>query len=201
MKTRCPFAKEDDPIYIAYHDHEWGVPIHDDQKHFELLILEGFQAGLSWALILKKREAFRAAFHNFDPQKVAAMSDKELAALEKKPAIPIAFQKLECNGYIIRNRRKIAGAKQNASIFLKIQKDYGSFDAYVWPFIGNKPKINHWKTAAEVPCTSMASDSLSLDLKKKGMTFVGPKIIYSYMQAAGLINDHLTTCFCHPNNL
>ena len=187
MKTRCPFAKEDDPIYIAYHDHEWGVPIHDDQKHFELLILEGFQAGLSWALILKKREAFRAAFHNFDPQKVAAMSDQELAALEKNPAI-------------IRNRRKIAGTRQNATIFLEIQQECGSFDSYVWPFIGNKPKINHWKTAAEVPCTSMASDSLSIDLKKRGMTFVGPKIIYSYMKAAGLINDQLTTCFCYPDN-
>lgn len=182
MTTRCPFAKENEQFYIDYHDQEWGVPLHDDQAHFELLILEGFQAGLSWAIILKRREAFRQAFHQFDPQKVAEMTDQELKTLEK-------------NRDIIRNKKKIAAARQNAQVFLCIQKEFGSFDAYVWPFVGGKPKINHWKGWSDVPCLSEESQTLSHDLKKRGMTFVGPKIIYSYLQAGGLINDHLDTCF------
>ncbi|MCB1116487.1 MAG: DNA-3-methyladenine glycosylase I, partial [Chlamydiia bacterium] len=150
-----------------------------------LLILEGFQAGLSWAIILKKRKAFRQAFHQFDPQKVAQMTNEELKALEK-------------NREIIRNKKKIAAARQNAQVFLRIQKEFGSFNAYVWPFVGGKPKVNHWKQWSDVPCLSEESQTLSHDLKKRGMTFVGPKIIYSYLQAAGLINDHLVSCPKNP---
>ncbi len=166
----------------AYHDEEWGIPTHSDRLHFELLILEGMQAGLSWELILKKRAPFQKVFHNFNPQKVAAMTDKELEKELQNPAI-------------IRNRRKIFGARQNAKSFLKIQKGFGSFDAYVWPFVGGKSLINSWKTPEEVPCTSPESITLSADLKKRGMTFVGPTIIYSYMQAAGLVSDHTIDCF------
>jgi len=187
MTIRCPFAKESETFYIDYHDHEWGVPIHNDRDHFELLILEGFQAGLSWAIILKRREAFRAAFHHFDPEKVAQMTDQELKTLEKNQAI-------------IRNRRKIAATRENAHVFLRTQKEWGSFDKYVWPFIGGKPKINTWEKWEDIPCLSDESKALSQDLKKRGMIFVGPKIIYSYMQAAGLINDHLTSCFCKRSN-
>lgn len=184
MTIRCPFAKENEQFYIDYHDQEWGVPLHDDQAHFELLILEGFQAGLSWAIILKRREAFRQAFHQFVPEKVAQLTDDELKALEK-------------NREIIRNKRKIAAARQNGRIFLQIQKEFGSFDAYVWSFVNGKQKINKWTKWSDVPCLSKESESLSKDLKNRGMTFVGPKIIYSYMQAAGLINDHLISCFCY----
>jgi DNA-3-methyladenine glycosylase I len=184
MTSRCPFAKENEQFYIDYHDQEWGIPLHDDQAHFELLILEGFQAGLSWAIILKRREAFRQAFHQFVPEKVAQLTDDELKTLEK-------------NRGIIRNKKKIAAARQNGRVFLQIQKEFGSFDAYVWPFVNKKPKINRWTKWSDVPCVSKESESLSKDLKKRGMSFVGPKIIYSYMQAAGLINDHLISCFCH----
>lgn len=182
MIQRCPFATHVEPYYVDYHDHEWGVPIHHDRDHFELLILEGFQAGLSWALILKKREAFRSAFHHFDPQKVAHMTVQEL-------------QTLETNSAIIRNRKKIHSVQKNASIFLEIQKNYGSFDAYVWPFVGGKPQVNRWEEGKDVPCVSKESELLSKDLKQRGMAFVGPKIIYSYMQAAGLVNDHIRSCF------
>lgn len=182
MIQRCPWVGEGKPFYEDYHDNEWGIPKHDDRDHLELLILEGMQAGLSWELILKKREAFRALFHNFDPEKVAAMCDGTLEEIAQNPAI-------------IRNRRKIFSARDNARIFREIQKEFGSFDAYVWPFVGGKPIVNRWKTHTEVPCLSSESQTLSQDLKKRGMTFVGPTILYSYMQAAGLVSDHLITCF------
>lgn len=187
MITRCAFTGKDKPFYERYHDDEWGIPVHDDRTHLEFLILESFQAGLSWELILKRREAFRTAFHNFVPEKLASMTDKKLRSLEKNRAI-------------IRNSKKIFAARNNAIHFLKIQSAFGSFDAYVWSFIGNAPQINQWKTPAEVPCMSPESLALSNDLKKWGMTFVGPKIIYAYMQAIGMVNDHTTDCFCHPNN-
>lgn len=181
-KKRC-FAN--DPVkelYADYHDNEWGIPVHDDRHLFEMLILEGTQAGLSWETILKRRGEYRKAFHHFNPLKVASMSDKELDAL------------LE-NEKIIRNRLKIYAARQNARVFLKIQKEFGSFDSYLWSFVDRKPILNHWKTFKDVPCTSDIGDKLSKDLKKRGMTFVGPKIIYAYMQAVGLVNDHCMTCW------
>ncbi|MBF5059381.1 DNA-3-methyladenine glycosylase I [Candidatus Neptunochlamydia vexilliferae] len=177
--NRCAWVKEG---METYHDKEWGVPVHSDQLHFELLVLEGMQAGLSWELILKKRAAFQKVFHDFDPSKVAQMTDKELERALHNPNI-------------IRNRKKLFAASHNAKCFLKIQKEFGTFDTYVWPFVGGKPHINHWEKAEEVPCLSPISMKLAADLKKRGMIFVGPKIIYSYMQAAGLVSDHTTDCF------
>lgn len=182
MIQRCWWVGEGKPFYEAYHDNEWGIPKHDDRDHLELLILEGMQAGLSWELILKRREAFRSLFHHFDPKKVAAMSDETLEALTQNPTI-------------IRNRRKIFSARDNARIFRKIQEEFGTFDTYVWPFVGGKPIVHRWKTPSEVPCSTSESSELSRDLKKRGMTFVGPTIVYSYMQAAGLVSDHLDSCF------
>ncbi len=171
---------EGKPFYADYHDFEWGKPVHDDRHLFEMLILEGAQAGLSWELILKRREAYKKAFHNFDPLKVSLMTDEELLHL----------------GGIIQNKRKIFSARQNALVFLKIQKEFGSFDHYVWGFVNHLPIRGHYKTMKEVPCLSNESTLLSKDLKKRGMTFVGPKIIYSFMQAVGLVNDHLVDCIC-----
>ena len=167
------------PLYAHYHDTEWGVPVHDERLLFEMLILEGAQAGLSWETILKRREGYRAAFHQFDPAKVALMKDEELELLRQNPAI-------------IRNRLKIYAARQNAQIFLKIQREFGSFDRYLWGFVGNQPIIN--SRDKFIATTSKESDALSKDLKNRGMTFVGSTIIYAYMQAVGLINDHLTSC-------
>ncbi len=179
-KKRC--FGDNDPELIAYHDHEWGVPSHDDKHLFEMLILEGMQAGLSWDTVLRKRPAFRKAFFQFDPAKVAAMSDKALEAL------------LE-NKEIIRNRLKIKAARQNAKIFLSIQKEFGSFDAYVWKFVNNKPIIHRYHNLSQIPTTIKESDALSKDLKKRGMSFVGPKIVYAFMQAVGLVNDHILGCW------
>lgn len=181
-KRRCRWVDTAKPHYVLYHDREWGVPVHDDRKHFEMLILEGAQAGLSWETILKKREGYRRAFKNFDPKKVAAMTDAALDALLKDPGI-------------VRNRLKVFGARKNAAAFLAIQDEFGSFDAYVWRFIGDKPKINSWKTFKQVPAATAASDALSKDLKKRGMTFVGSTIVYAYMQAVGMVNDHTLDCF------
>ena len=181
-KSRCPWVGQGKPHYDAYHDTEWGVPVHDDQKHFEMLILEGAQAGLNWETILKKREGYRKAFKAFDPKKVAKMTD---AALEKQLLNP----------GIIRNRLKVFGARKNALAFLAIQKEFGTFDAYVWGFVDGAPKTNKRKKMGDVPATTPISDALAKDLKKRGMTFVGPTIIYAYMQAAGLVNDHLMTCW------
>lgn len=181
-RKRCFGNKPGQDLYAHYHDTEWGVPLHDDQKLFELLILEGAQAGLSWETVLKKRPSYRLAFHHFDPQKVAAMPDEALTALCQ-------------NSSIIRNRLKIFSARQNARVFLKIQEEFGSFDHYLWGFIDHTPLINQWKTANEVPTTSAISDALSKDLKKRGMSFVGSTILYAYMQAVGMVNDHLVTCW------
>lgn len=178
---RCFGDGEGKEFYADYHDNEWGHPVHDDQKFFEMLILEGAQAGLSWETVLRKREGYRAAFHQFDPQKVAQMTDEELEALRDNPEI-------------IRNKLKIYAARKNAKAFLKIQKQYGSFDVYVWRFVKGEPIINDWDDFSDIPVTTPESDALSKDLKDRGMTFVGSTIIYAFMQACGLVNDHPKTC-------
>jgi DNA-3-methyladenine glycosylase I len=179
--VRCGWATND-PLYLTYHDEEWGVPVHDDRHFFEMLILEGAQAGLSWITILRKRDAYRAAFDNFDPAVVAAYDDAKMAALLTDPGI-------------VRNRLKIAAAVKNARAFLEIQREFGSFDAYVWRFVGGRPLDNARIGLGDVPATTSESDALSKDLKKGGMTFVGSTIVYAFMQAAGLVNDHTTDCF------
>ncbi len=181
---RCGWVNLANPLYVAYHDEEWGVPVHEDRKHFEMLILEGAQAGLSWETVLKKREGYRKAFHQFDPIRVARMSDTELQGLMDNPNI-------------IRNRLKIWGTRQNAVAFLAIQKEFGSFDRYVWQFVGGQPLVRAPHQLTEIPSHSTESDALSKDLKKRGMTFVGTTILYAYMQAIGMINDHTVDCFCH----
>jgi DNA-3-methyladenine glycosylase I len=186
-KRRCFGNGPEKSFYAAYHDREWGIPAHNDNHLFEMLILEGAQAGLSWELILKKREGYRSLFHRFEPRRVANMTDDQLETLMQNPAI-------------VRNRRKIFSARQNALVFLEIQQEFGSFDKYVWQFVNHQPIINQWKTLKEVPCRSAESDALSQDLKKRGMAFVGSKIIYSFMQATGMINDHLVDCFCRQQN-
>jgi DNA-3-methyladenine glycosylase I len=180
MKTRCFWAQSE--LMIAYHDAEWGVPVHDDRRLFEFLILEGAQAGLSWETILRKREAYRAAFDQFDPKKVAAYDKRKLASLMK-------------NEGIVRNRLKIESATKNARAFLAIQKEFGSFDAYLWRFVNGKPIDGNRKTRADLPSTSPESDALSKDLKKRGMNFVGSTILYALMQAVGMVNDHTADCF------
>jgi DNA-3-methyladenine glycosylase I len=169
-------------FYAEYHDCEWGIPLHNDQQLFEMLILEGAQAGLSWETILKRREGYREAFHRFDPLKVANMSDPELEGLLQ-------------NDKIIRNRLKIYAARQNARVFLKIQEEFGSFDCYVWGFVKGVPIVHRKKQLKDIPVITPESDALSKDLKKRGMTFVGSTIIYAYMQAVGLVNDHLEDCW------
>ena len=182
IKNRCFGSKPGQQFYADYHDEEWGIPVHDDRHLFEMLILEGAQAGLSWETILKRRDGYRRAFHNFDVAKVAAMSDTELEALRENPEI-------------IRNRLKIYSTRQNAQIFLEIQKEFGSFDHYLWSFVDHTPIINSWQSMANLPVTSKESDALSKDLKKRGMKFVGSTIIYAYMQAVGLIDDHFADCW------
>jgi DNA-3-methyladenine glycosylase I len=182
-KRRCFGGQPGKELYAEYHDKEWGVPAHDDRHLFEMLILEGAQAGLSWETILKRREGYRKAFHRFDPVKVAAMRDAELEKLREEEGI-------------IRNRLKIYAARQNAQVFLHIQKEFGSFDRYLWGFVKGKPIVNHWKTFKHIPATTPESDALSKDLKKRGMTFVGSTIMYAYMQAVGLVNDHSLDCWC-----
>jgi DNA-3-methyladenine glycosylase I len=181
-KQRCFGGPNHKELLAVYHDKEWGVPVHDDRHLFELLILEGAQAGLSWETILKRREGYRAVFHDFDPGKVAKMSDQEL-------------EKLRDDERIIRNRLKIYAARQNAAVFLKIQEEYGSFDAYVWSFVKDKPIVHHCKRLKDLPQSTPESTALSKDLKKRGMTFVGPTIMYAFMQAVGLVNDHLDDCW------
>lgn len=182
-KKRCFGSAPGKEFYADYHDKEWGVPVHDDRHLFEMLILEGAQAGLSWELILKRREGYRAAFHHFDPHKVAKMTDAELETLLQ-------------NQNIIRNRLKIYAARRNALFFLEIQKEFGSFSNYLWGYVDGKPIVTRRKSLKEVPCVSPISEKISKDLKKRGMTFVGPKIIYSFMQAVGLVDDHLEDCWC-----
>lgn len=179
-RERCPWPA-DDPKMIAYHDTEWGVPVHDDRKHFEFLILEGAQAGLSWRTILNRREGYRKAFANFDPAKVARFT-------------PARVEKLMHNAAIIRNRLKIEAAVNNAKCFLALQKEFGSFDAYCWRFVGGVQKVNRWKRVGQIPATTRESDAFSKDLKKRGFRFVGSTVIYAHMQAVGMVNDHLVTC-------
>lgn len=179
-RVRC--FGEGKPFYAVYHDEEWGVPEYRDEKLFELLILEGAQAGLSWETILKRRESYRQVFFGFDPHRLAEMSDAEIEEALLNPGI-------------IRNRRKVESVRQNARAFLKIQEETGSFSQYIWSFVGGQPQVNAFSSLKEVPCLSPESKALSSDLKKRGMVFVGPKIIYAFMQAAGLIDDHLTTCW------
>jgi len=181
-KNRCAWAEGGNELYIQYHDREWGVPVHEDRKQFEFLILEGAQAGLSWSTVLNKREGYRKAFANFDPVKVARFSEKKIETLIQNPSI-------------IRNRLKITAAVSNARAFLAIQKEFGSFDTYIWAFVGGKPLQNRWKVMADIPATSPESEALSKDLKQRGLKFVGSTILYAHLQAAGLVNDHLVSCF------
>lgn len=181
--TRCTWPGADEKM-LAYHDHEWGVPVHDDVKHFEFLILDAFQAGLSWKTILYRRAGFEKAFAGFDVNKVAKFTEKHV-------------EKLMQDEGIIRNRLKITGTIKNAKAFITIQKEFGSFDAYIWQFTGNKTLQGKRKKSQDIPATSPESDAMSKDLKKRGFTFVGSTICYAYMQAAGLVNDHLVDCFRH----
>ncbi|MEY3645620.1 MAG: hypothetical protein RL127_328 [Bacteroidota bacterium] len=183
--NRCLWPGND-PIYQAYHDQEWGMPLHDDQALFELLILEGFQSGLSWITILRKRGNFREAFENFDFQKLAQWSDEALTKQLQNPQI-------------IRNRLKIWSVRTNARAFIQIQEKFGSFDRFIWAFVNDKPIQNHFTTHEALPASTELSERMSKELKKLGFKFVGPTICYSFMQAAGLVNDHITSCFCYPN--
>jgi DNA-3-methyladenine glycosylase I len=169
---------------LEYHDREWGVPVHDDRRHFEFLVLEAAQAGLSWSIVLKKREGYRRAFSQFDPRKVARYTQKRIAKLIADPSI-------------IRNRLKIEAAVRNARAFLAIQDEFGSFDAYGWRFVDGRPRVNRWKAIREIPATSLESDAFSKDLKQRGFSFVGSTVMYAHMQAVGMVNDHLVTCHRH----
>lgn len=180
--TRCPWSLGVDDAYQRYHDDEWGVPVHDDAKHFEFLVLESAQAGLSWAIVLRKREGYRRAFADFDAERVARFNSRSV-------------ERLVNDARIIRNRQKIVSAINNARGFLKIQEEFGSFDNYVWKFVDGQPIRNHWKKQSDMPATSAESDALSKDLKSRGFSFVGSTIIYAHMQATGLVNDHLIDCF------
>lgn len=179
-KIRCSWCHSVD-IYIDYHDNEWGVPVHDDRELFEMLMLEGAQAGLSWITVLKKRDGYRKAFDNFDAKKVAKYTDKKLEKLRENPNI-------------IRNKLKIASARTNAKLFLELQKEFGSFDKYIWQFVGGKPIKNKFKNMSDVPATTPESDAMSKDLKKRGFKFVGSTICYAFMQACGMVNDHIVDC-------
>jgi len=182
MKKRCPWVPTDNELYTKYHDEEWGVPVHDDRKHFEFLILEGAQAGLSWLTILKRREGYRKAFANFDPEKVAKFTEKDI-------------QRLLQDVGIIRNKLKVRSAVTNAQLFLDIQKEFGSFDKYAWQFVGGKPIISKINREEDYVATTPESDAFSKDLKKRGFKFVGSTIIYAHMQAIGMVNDHSVDCF------
>ena len=179
---RCPWARND--LSIRYHDKEWGVPAHDDRRLFEFLILEGAQAGLSWDTILRKRDNYRAAFDHFDPNRVARYDRRKIQSLLRDTGI-------------IRNRLKIASAVRNAQAFLKVQDEFGSFDQYIWQFVDGKPRVNSWRSLKQLPARTPQSDAMSKDLKKRGFTFVGSTICYAFMQAVGLVNDHLVNCFRH----
>lgn len=181
-KKRCGWVEGQFDDYIRYHDEEWGVPVHEDQKHFEFLILEGAQAGLSWATVLKKREGYKAAFANFNAVEVSKFDEKKIRSL------------LTFNG-IIKNQLKIRATVNNAQRFLEVQEEFNGFDNYIWQFVDGEPIVNHWKDISEVPATSTESDTLSKDLKKRGFKFVGSTIIYAHMQACGLVNDHTVDCF------
>ncbi|OQY80516.1 MAG: DNA-3-methyladenine glycosylase [Chloroflexi bacterium UTCFX4] len=181
--TRCAWSVSD-PRYIQYHDEEWGVPLHDDQKLFEFLALEGMQAGLSWITILRKRENFRAAFDNFNVTKIARYNERKIESLVQDAGI-------------IRNRQKILATLDNARAFLEVQDEFGSFDKYIWGFVHDKPIRNAWTTLSEVPAKTPLSETISKDLSKRGFRFVGPTIVYAHMQATGMVNDHVISCFRH----
>ena len=183
METRCEWCLGSE-IYTKYHDEEWGFPVYDDRKIFEFLILESAQAGLSWITILKRREGYRNAFAGFDPEKVARFNDQKIEELMQDTAI-------------IRNRRKIEAAVRNAKAFLNVQKEFGSFSAYIWNFVDGKPIVNQFKTLKEIPAKTQLSEEISKDLKKRGFVFLGPTIVYAHMQATGMVNDHITSCFRH----
>lgn len=184
MQTRCAWVDVTKTHYVEYHDNEWGIPVHCDQKLFEMLILEGAQAGLNWETILRKRSGYQKAFKNFDVKKVSTLTNNYLEKLLQNPAI-------------VRNRLKVFSARKNAIVFLSIQKQYGSFNNYLWDFVDGAPIINHWKSIKQIPTTTKISDVLAKDLKKRGMSFVGSTIIYAYMQAVGMVNDHTTDCFLY----
>jgi len=179
---RCGWASLDDPLYREYHDKEWGVPVHDDRTMFEFLVLEGAQAGLSWGTILRKRENFRRAFDGFDPTRVARYGRKEI-------------RRLLNDAGIVRNRLKVQSAIQNAGAFLAVQQEFGSFDSYIWRFVGDKTKVNRWKNMKEIPAKTPESEAMSRDLLSRGFRFVGPTICYAHMQATGMVNDHIMDCF------
>ncbi len=179
---RCPWCGQNDELYIQYHDEEWGVPVHDDIKHFEFLVLEINQAGLSWKTVLKKRDNYKKAYDNFDPLRVARYDDQKITQLLN-------------NAGIIRNRRKIEASVNNAKRFLEIQKEFGNFDSYIWRFVNNKPVVNSWKRDSDIPSSTILSDTISSDLKRRGFKFIGSTIIYAHLQATGIINDHIVDCF------
>ena len=183
MVKRCDWTGSD-PLMVDYHDREWGVPVHDDRLLFEFLVLEGAQAGLSWATILRKRDNYRAAFDSFDITRVAAYDDSKVAALLSDPGI-------------VRNRLKVRTAIQNARALIAVEREFGSFDRYQWSFVGGEPKQNSWNSMSEIPATSPESESMSTDLRKRGFRFVGPTICYAHMQAVGMVNDHIVDCFRH----
>ncbi len=183
---RCAWVS-DDPLYVDYHDCEWGIPLHDDRHLFEMLNLEGAQAGLSWITILRKRDNYRRAFDNFDAKKIVRYDDAKIAALLRDEGI-------------VRNRLKVNGVVKNARAFLAVQEEVGSFDQYIWSFVGGEPVLNHFTTLADVPAQTPQSQAMSKALKKRGFTFVGPTICYAFMQAVGMVNDHTTDCFRHPGD-
>ena len=183
IKKRCSWCEAGE-LYRRYHDEEWGVPVHDDRKHFEFLVLESAQAGLSWSTILNKRENYRKAYRGFDPQTVARFGARDI-------------QRLLSDAGIVRNRLKIESSINNAKRFLEIQREFGSFDAYLWNFVGGSPVVNRWRSLAQIPANTELSDRISRDLKKRGFRFVGSTIIYAHLQAVGVVNDHLVSCFRH----
>ncbi|HEV2856396.1 MAG TPA: DNA-3-methyladenine glycosylase I [Thermoanaerobaculia bacterium] len=184
---RCGWATSD-PLYLAYHDEEWGVPVHDDRRLFEMLILEGAQAGLAWITILKRREGYRKAFHGFDPKKIARYGEKDITRLLADPGI-------------IRNRAKVEATIKNARAYLDLVEEAGSLDAFLWGFVGGKPRVNHWQTLKEIPPETAESKALSKELKRRGFGFVGSTICYAFMQAVGMVDDHVATCFKrHPSS-
>ncbi len=180
--NRCPWSEQNGELYVKYHDEEWGVPVHDDIKHFEFLVLEINQAGLSWKIVLTKRDNYKKAYDNFNPVTVAKYDEEDVTQLLN-------------NAGIIRNRRKIEASIQNAKQFLEIQKEFGSFDRYIWKFVDNKPVVNSWKYDQDIPSKTILSDTISNDLKRRGFKFIGPTIIYAHLQATGIVNDHIIDCF------
>ncbi|SES31223.1 DNA-3-methyladenine glycosylase I [Psychrobacillus sp. OK032] len=187
MAERCAWIAAKEPLYVEYHDKEWGVPVFDDRLLFEMLCLEGAQAGLSWWTILQKRENYRKAFDNFEAEKIVLYTDEKMQSLREEAGI-------------VRNKLKIQSVVTNAKAFLNIQKEHGTFSNYIWSFVESEPIVNHWKTVKEVPVSSEISDYMSKRLKKDGFKFVGGTICYSYMQAVGMVNDHTLDCFCHPSH-